>query len=111
MGVPEMELTSPTTPPPADRWEAAGRRIAGTLDNRAAAVVIGEDTAAAAQVALGIGRVQARRRRVAVGDLVGEEPMLQSLVPADAEYGLADTFLHGVSLGHVAYPIDPAHNL
>ncbi len=92
-------------------WEDEGTRIATALDGCGSAVVTGSDTAAAAQVALGIGRVQARRRRVAIADLVGEEPALQSLVPADAPHGIVDSFLYGVSMNKIAYPIDPAQNL
>lgn len=92
-------------------WEDEGARIASALDGYGSAVVVGSDTAAAAQVALGIGRVQARRRRVAIADLVGEEPALQMLVPADAPHGIVDSFLYGVSMNKIAYPIDPAQNL
>ena len=92
-------------------WEDEGARIASALDGCGSAVVVGSDTAAAAQVALGIGRVQARRRRVAIADLVGEEPALQTLVPTDAPHGIVDSFLYGVSMNKIAYPIDPAQNL
>ena len=95
----------------SDAWEGEGARIASALDGCGSAVVVGKDTAAAAQVALGIGRVQARRRRVAIADLVGEEPALQALVPADAPHGIVDSFLYGVSMNKIAYPIDPAQNL
>ncbi|MBC7791789.1 MAG: SPOR domain-containing protein [Anaerolineae bacterium] len=93
------------------QWEDEGTRIASALDGCGSAVVVGSDTSAAAQVALGIGRVQARRRRVAIADLVGEEPALQTLVPADAPHGIVDSFLYGVSMNKIAYPIDPAQNL
>ncbi|MGI9077566.1 MAG: SPOR domain-containing protein [Gemmatimonadaceae bacterium] len=92
-------------------WEDEGTRIASALDGYGSAVVVGSDTAAAAHVALGIGRVQARRRRVAIADLVGEEPALQKLVPPDAPHGIIDSFLYGVSMNKIAFPIDPAQNL
>ena len=92
-------------------WEDEGRQLAGKLDDVSAAVIVGRDPVAAAKVALGIGRIQARRRRVAIGDLVGEISALQSLVPADEGHGLADAFLYGVSLTRIAHPIDAAKNL
>jgi hypothetical protein len=70
-----------------------------------AIVVLGDDPQATALVALGIGRAQARRRRVAVGDLLGEAPPLQSLIEADNPHGLVDSFVYGVSLNKIAYPV------
>ena len=92
-------------------WEQHGGRIAQRLDDCAAVVVLADDPSAAAQVALGIARAQARHRRVAVADLVGEIPALQERLPADAPHGLVDTIQYGVSLGKIAYPVDPAKNL
>jgi cell division septation protein DedD len=91
--------------------EDESERAAATLDDLRAAVVLGSDPVAAARAALSIGRVQARRRRVAVGDLVGELAPIEELVPAEAIHGLVDSFLYGVSLSKVAYPVDPARNL
>jgi hypothetical protein len=92
-------------------WEAEGNRHAAALDACAGAVVIGERPSTAAEVALGIARVQARRRRVAVADAVGELGPLEDLVPMDAPYGLIDSFFYGVSLNKIAYTVDPARNL
>jgi hypothetical protein len=92
-------------------WEAEGNRHAFALDACAGAVVIGERPSTAAEVALGIARVQARRRRVAVADTVGELGPLEDLVPMDAPYGLIDSFFYGVSLNKIAYTVDPARNL
>ncbi|MEO8878927.1 MAG: hypothetical protein ABI446_00870 [Gemmatimonadaceae bacterium] len=102
-----------TTPlgPILSMWEAEGNRHAAALDACAGAVVIGERPATAAEVALGIARVQARRRRVAVADTVGELGPLEDLVPMDAPYGLIDSFFYGVSLNKIAYTVDPAKNL
>ncbi len=102
-----------TTPfgPILSQWEAEGYRHSTVFDSCAGAVVIGEDPSAAAEVALGIARVQARRRRVAVADTVGELAPLEDLVPMDAPYGLIDSFFYGVSLNKVAYVVDPARNL
>lgn len=102
-----------TTPlePILSMWEAEGNRHAAALDACAGAVVIGERPTTAAEVALGIARVQARRRRVAVADTVGELGPLEDLVPMDAPYGLIDAFFYGVSLNKIAYTVDPARNL
>lgn len=81
------------------------------LDGVAAVVVTGADPAAAAQVALGIGREQARRRRVAIADLVGELPPLQSLIQGDDVHGIVDSFLYGVSLNKIARQVDEIGNL
>lgn len=92
-------------------WSREGEHIAPALDAHGAAIVLGDDPIAAAEVALGIGRVQARRRRVAVCDLVGELPSIELLVPGDSPHGLTDSFYYGVSLSRIAHPIDPARNL
>jgi hypothetical protein len=86
-------------------WLAEGRELGLTLDQCHAVVVVGADPIATSLVALGIGRVQAQRRRVAVGDLIGESPPLQSLVTAEDAHGLVDSFMYGVSLNRVAYPV------
>jgi hypothetical protein len=86
-------------------WLAEGRELGLTLDQLHAVVVVGADPMATALVALGIGRAQASRRRVAVGDLIGDAPPLQELVPADDVHGLVDSFMYGVSLNRVAYPV------
>lgn len=86
-------------------WLAEGRELGLTLDQCHAIVVVGADPVATAQVALGIGRAQAERRRVAVGDLIGDAPPLASLVPDDDVHGLVDSFLYGVSLNRVAFPV------
>jgi hypothetical protein len=97
--------------PVLSMWEAEGNRHSPAFDACAGAVVIGERPAVAAEVALGIARVQARRRRVAVADTVGELGPLEDLVPMDAPYGLVDSFFYGVSLNKIAYTVDPARNL
>jgi SPOR domain len=97
--------------PILSEWEAEGYRLASEFDACAGAVVIGEHPTAAAEVALGIARVQARHRRVAIADTVGELGPLEDLVPMDAPYGLVDSFFYGVSLNKVAHTVDPARNL
>lgn len=92
-------------------WETAGRRTAALLDKVAAVVVTGADPSSAALVALGIGREQARRRRVAIADLVGELAPLQSLVHGEDIHGIVDSFLYGVSLNKIAHQVDEIGNL
>lgn len=101
----------PPDPEQGKSWEEQGRLLSATLEGCHSAVIVGENPEAAARVALGIGRAQARRRRVAIGDVVGELDTIQQLVPADFPHGLVDSFLYGVSLNRIAHPIDPAKNL
>ncbi len=96
--------------PPLD-WAERGRELAGTLDGQHAIVIIGNDPIAAAEVALGIGRVQALHRRVAIGDLIGDVPPLQALVSTDDPHGLVDSFLFGVSLNRIAQQVPDAGEL
>lgn len=92
-------------------WEAAGSRVAGALDDASAVVVVGHDPIATASVALGIARAQSSRRRVAVGDLIGDVAPLRELVTDDDPHGLTDAFLYGVSMNKIARQIDVAGNL
>jgi len=104
-------VTSPLEYPISTAWEQEGQRIAPALNFRSSALVLGSDAVAAAEVALGIGRAQARRRRVAVADVVGELRPIEELLGPDVQYGLMDAFFQGVSLKMVAQPADSAHNL
>jgi hypothetical protein len=74
-------------------------------------IVVSDDPSDAARVALGIARAQAQHRRVAVVDLAGDTPVLEKLLPADAVHGLVDGIECGVSLGRIAYSLDPAGRL
>jgi septal ring-binding cell division protein DamX len=100
---------------PADRdlthWEIAGARVAGTLAKACAVLVTGANPAAAARAAIGIGRAESGRRRVAIGDLVGDVPPLVELVDLEDAHGIVDSFLYGVSLNKVAHPVTGAENL
>lgn len=90
-----------TTAPEFD-WEAAGRELGAKLDRLHAVAVLGIDDVTTSQVALGIARQQAKRRRVAIGDLLGEDGSLQALAPSEDHHGLSDVFEHGVSIDKVA---------
>lgn len=82
-------------------WEAEGRRLGDRLDALNAIVVLGLDPASTARVALGIARAQAPKRRVALGDLLGDAEPLQALVSHEDPHGLVDSFVYGVSLNRV----------
>jgi sporulation related protein len=90
---------------PGFDWEAAGRQLGSTLDRLHAVAVLGSNNIETALVAIGIAKQQARRRRVAIGDLIGEAGPLQSLAPSDDPHGLADVFEYGVSLDRVAHRV------
>ena len=103
-----MTGNSPAAP---TSWENEGQRLAPLLDDVCAAVIAGTDPLAAASVAVGIARVQGVRRRVAIADLVGEIPPLQSLVTGDDPHGIADSFLYGVSLNKIARAVNESGNV
>ncbi len=92
-------------------WEEEGRRQAAALDGCGFVLVVGGDPIAAAELALGIGRVQARRRRVAVADAVGELGPIEDLAPMNAAHGIADVFVRGLPLEQAAHRVDAAGNL
>ena len=92
-------------------WTERGRELAATLDASHAVVVVGSDPVATTEVALGIARVQASHRRVAVADLFGEAPPLQALVASDDPHGIVDSFLFGVSLNRVAHGVPDSGEL
>jgi len=92
-------------------WTDEGRRIGATLDAFHAVVVVGTDPVATAEVALGIARVQAVGRRVAVGDLLGDAPPLMALVQGEDPHGLTDSFVYGVSLTRIAQQVPDAGEL
>ena len=101
---------------PTDRlttlWEERGAELArdgGPLAGRSAVIVTGRDAEAAAHVAIGFGRAESVRRRVAIGDLVGDVAPLVALLEADDVHGVVDSFLYGVSLNKVAHPV-PGHD-
>jgi hypothetical protein len=96
---------------PEPGWEDEGRRLSPLLDTLSAIVVIGGDTNAAVLVALGAARAQAERRRVVIGDLVGDLEVLEGMIPRHDPHGLADSFAYGISLNRIGYQADQAGNL
>ena len=87
-------------------WEALGAEASAAVDASHAILVTGRDPVAAARVAVGLGQVQSRTRRVAIGDLVGDVEPLQRLVTGDDPHGIVDSFLYGVSLNKIARQVD-----
>jgi hypothetical protein len=83
-------------------WEVAGRELGGRLDRLHAIAVLGTAHQDTANVALGIARHQARRRRVAIGDLLGDAEPLTALVTDEDTHGLSDVFEYGLALDRVA---------
>lgn len=100
-----MTAGAASTAPEFD-WEAAGRELGGTLERLHAIAVLGSNDTETARVALGIARQQAAKRRVAIGDLLGDAEPLQSLIPSDDPHGLADVFEYGLSLDRVARRVE-----
>lgn len=92
-------------------WGEAGRALGPSLDRVHALVVLGADPDATTEVALGIGRAQAMRRRVAVGELFGEAAPIERLLTGDDPHGLVDSFVYGVSLSRIARPVLGERNL
>lgn len=98
-------------PPAGFDWEAAGRELSGTFDRLNSIVVVGSNDDETARVALGIARQQAKRRPVALGDLLGDVEAIQSLAPSTDPHGLADVFEYGVSMDRVARKVPGVKNL
>ena len=103
----------PDESPMAEAWEEEGRRVGEHLDGVNLILVLGLDHRDTALAALGIGRAQAGKRRVAIGDLLGDAAPLQRLMGHDDQdhHGLVDSFLYGVSINKIARPIEGAGEL
>ena len=92
-------------------WEAAGEELGDTLSSYHMVIVAGLDSMTTGQVAVGIARAQSLGRRVAVGDLFAESPPIRELIQTDDPHGIVDSFLYGVSLSRIAYPVPGAGQL
>jgi hypothetical protein len=90
---------------PEDAWVADGLRVGASLDAAHVVLVLGDDPRRTALAALGVARAQAKRRRVALGDLLGDAEPIQQLLNGDDPEGLADSFVFGVSLNKIARPV------
>ena len=96
---------------PEPGWEEEGRRLSPLLDTLSAVVVIGGDERAAALVAVGAAQAQSERRRVVIGDLVGDLDVLEAMIPRHDPHGLADSFTYGISLNRIGYAVEQGSNL
>ena len=103
-------MTDPRGRRPFD-WEAAGEELGDTLSSYHMVIVAGLDSMTTGQVAVGIARAQSLGRRVAVGDLFAESPPIRELIQTDDPHGIVDSFLYGVSLSRIAYPVPGAGQL
>lgn len=98
--------TPPNDMPAADAaWVDDGMRVGTSLDDAHLVLVLGGDARTTALTALGVARAQASRRRVALGDLLGDAEPIQQLLNGDDPHGLADSFLYGVSINKIARPV------
>ncbi len=86
-------------PLPPEAWAAEAARIADSLEDVAAAVIIGSDVHVALIVAIAIARAQRDGRRVAIGDLVGGLPGISA---RDGSPGLHECFRDGVPISDIA---------
>ena len=84
---------------------AEGLRVGASLDATSLVLVLGDDPRSTALAALGVARAQSGRRRVALGDLLGDAEPIQQLLNTDDPHGLADSFVYGVSLNKIAQPV------
>ena len=98
-------MTSAAQPASEFDWEAAGRALGASLDRLHAIAVLGAGDTETARVALGIAKHQSKKRRVAIGDLLGDAGPFQPLIKDDSQ-GLADVFEYGLSLDRVAQKIE-----
>lgn len=86
-------------------WEREGYLFGESLAAQHVVVVVGDDATATATAALGIARSQAARRRVALGDLLGDAGPIRRLVHEEDPHGLVDSLRYGVSLNRIAHRV------
>lgn len=96
------DVPSPDAGSGDDPVVAEGLRVGASLDSTHLVLVLGDDPRSTALAALGIARAQSGRRRVALGDLLGDAEPIQQLLNTDDPHGLADSFVYGVSLNKIA---------
>lgn len=82
-----------------------GMRVGAGLDTANLVLVLGDEPRRTALAALGVARAQARHRRVALGDLLGDAEPIQQLLNGGDPHGLADSFVYGVSLNKIAHAV------
>ena len=104
-------MSSAARPFPEPGWDDEGRRLSPLVDALSAVVIVGADLIATTQVALGLAGAQAERRRVVIGDLIGDLELLESMIPRHDPHGLSDSFTYGISLNRIGYAVQPGGNL
>jgi hypothetical protein len=88
-----------------DAVVAQGLRVGASLDATNLILVLGDDPRSTALAALGVARAQSGRRRVALGDLLGDAEPIQQLLNTEDPHGLSDSFVYGVSLNKIAQAV------
>jgi hypothetical protein len=106
-----VTTNAPDVAPDEFDWEAAARAFGPNLDKLHAVIVLGRHDYEPAQVALGLARQQARRRKVTICDLLDDAHPIAALAPSDDPHGLADVFDYGVSIEKVVRPIEEEKNI
>ncbi|HEY2374391.1 MAG TPA: SPOR domain-containing protein [Gemmatimonadaceae bacterium] len=99
------DLPQPDAGSGDDAVVAEGLRVGASLDATHLVLVLGDDARSTALAALGVARAQSGRRRVALGDLLGDAEPIQQLLNTDDPHGLADSFVYGVSLNKIAQAV------
>ncbi|HUR91438.1 MAG TPA: hypothetical protein VMY38_02075 [Gemmatimonadaceae bacterium] len=92
-------------------WEEAGGAFASAVDGFNAVVICGETDEVAAEVALGMARVSAERRKVTVADLSGDVAPIKALLKDWNLDGVTESILYGVSFSRLERPVTGANRL
>lgn len=82
-------------------WEEAGAAFASVVEGFHAVVVCGETDEVAAEVALGIARVAAERRKVTIADLCCDVGPIRALLEDWNMDGVTEAILYGVSFSRL----------
>ena len=85
-------------------WEEAGHAFASVVDGFHAVVVCGETDAVAADVAVGIARAAAERRKVTIADLSGDVGPVKAFLEDWNLDGVTEAILYGVSFARLERP-------
>ncbi len=104
-------MTDEASRPSGEAYERAGQQAAMAVRGYSSVLVVSDDPAEAAYVAIGVGRAEAVHRRVVIADLAGEVPPIQSLLPGVDLHGIYDSFVFGTSLDKVIYAVEGNENL
>jgi len=104
-------VTDEASRPSGEAYERAGQQAAMAVRGYSSVLVVSDDPAEAAYVAIGVGRAEAVHRRVVIADLAGEVAPIQSLLPGADLHGVYDSFVFGTSLDKVIYAVEGNENL